>query len=306
MDPRTEESFTDCTIGAGAGHSIAIAPRLGPKGFLVGIDLDPAAVKSAQETLKALDTPHQVIHANFADIQDILISVGTLKVDGIIADLGFSTQQMSDEGRGFSFHSTTRPSMLLNTQSDQQDALDLLKTSDATKIADVLWRYGEERLSRKIARAIVRALEKDELETCEDLAKLVERIYPRGPHRIHPATRSFMALRIAVNRELESLERFLPAAFNCLKVGGRLGIISYHSKETSLVKYYFRRFAGACDCPPNMPVCACGAREEGEMVTGGKGVEPQESEVEANPKSRSARLRVIKRIKESLPGGTQW
>lgn len=297
MNPKPGECFVDCTLGAGAGHSQPIAKALGSNGRLVGIDLDPSAISSASEILKTINTPFTAHQGNFADIQAILADVGIHTVDGILADLGFSSDQMEDDSRGFSFASDALLDMRLNPSSDNPSALTLVNTLEESELADLFWKYGEEKLSRRIARAIVRERQKGQVKTCRQLAQLVESIYPKGVHRIHQSTRVFMSLRIAVNRELENLERFLPQALNLLRMSGRLGVITYHSKEVALVKRFFRRFAGQCVCPPGMPICGCGAVEQGRILTGSKSLTPTDAERDANRRSRSAQLRVIERIR---------
>jgi len=297
MNPSPGECFVDCTLGAGAGHSQAIARALGTQGRLVGIDLDSGAIQSAREILKSFNTPVHLKRGNFADIQTILASVSIHEADGILADLGFSSDQMDQDSRGFSFASEAKLDMRLDPDSQDPSALDLLNTLEESQLADLFWKYGEERLSRRIARAVVREREQGRITTCTELASLVEKVYPRGPHRIHPSTRVFMALRIAVNHELENLERFLPQALSLLRISGRLGVITYHSMEAALVKRFFRRFAGQCICPPGMPVCGCGAIEQGQILTGSKAIVPSASEKDRNPRSRSAQLRVIRKIR---------
>lgn len=297
LEPKPGEVFVDCTTGASAGHSSAIAKALAPEGSLICLDLDQEALQSARTNLEPLGIPLCFQQGNFADIRELLARCDVQSVHGILCDCGFSTEQMSSMERGFSFQSYSRPEMLLDPTSDQPDALEIIRTSTEKEIADILWRFGEEKLSRRIARKIVK--HRPEIETCRDLADLIENIYPKGPQRIHPATRSFMALRIYVNRELENLDRFIPEAFECLKPLGRLAIITYHSREVVLVKKHFRTFTGECKCPPGLPVCGCGATRTGRVVSGSKGVRPEKEEIEANPKSRSAQLRVIQKLETS-------
>jgi len=303
MDPGPGQTFVDCTLGRNAGHSREIARYLGPNGFLMGMDLDEQAIASASEILSLVGTPFALYHGNFADLGSFLAKSNIERVDGVLADLGFSSEQMADEARGLSFTSSEKPDMRLDPSNACPTAWDLLQTLEEKELADLFWTYGEERLSRRIAHAIVKRREQGTLNTCEDLARLVEGIYPKGPHRIHPSTRVFMALRISVNRELENLERFLPEAFGVVRVGGTLAVITYHSKEASLVKRFLRRFAGECLCPPKLPVCGCGARKEGKIVTGSKAISATPEEIGNNPRARSAQLRVIQRIQERSDKG---
>lgn len=304
LNPQPGECFVDCTISASLGHAMPIAQAIGVSGLLIGIDLDVSAIEEARAKLQAQQTPFYLFHGNFVQIAEFIRAAGVEKVNGIIADLGTSIQQLKNEDRGFSFSAKTRPDMRMDGSSEQVDAWEILQAAEEQELARILWEFGEERYSRKIARAIVRQRVAGRLQTCEQLADLVERIYPRGPHRIHPATRTFQALRIAVNRELENLDRFLPLAFRSLKLAGKLGLITYHSKEAAVVKRHFRRFAGACTCPPGIPVCVCGAREEARLVTGGKPVVASQEEIENNPRCRSSQLRVVQRVKDPLRGAS--
>lgn len=280
----------DATLGLG-GHSEAI---LEATVFdVVGIDQDAAAIKIASERLARFGERFTAVNANFSEIGDA-VSAGDFAA--IIADLGVSSMQLDDAARGFSFRSSAPLDMRMN-KNEGMTAAELLETSSEAEIADILYYYGEERRSRKIARWIT---EKNEagtpLRTTDELAKLVERAIGKKPgDKIHPATRTFQAVRIAVNRELDVLKRFIPAAVEKLSPGGVLAIISFHSLEDRIVKQAFQRLSGKCSCPPRLPKCMCGAVKKIEILTK-KPILPGEDEQEQNPRSRSAKLRVGKRL----------
>lgn len=280
----------DATLGLG-GHSEAI---LESTGFdVVGIDQDASAIVLASERLARFGKRFRTVNANFAAIGG---SITESDIAAVIADLGVSSMQLDDAARGFSF----RASAPLDMRMDRQKGLsarELLENSTEGEIADILYFYGEEKRSRKIARWITERNDAGQpLTTTDELANLVERAIGRRPgDKIHPATRTFQALRIAVNRELDVLKEFIPAAIEKLNTGGILAIISFHSLEDRIVKQAFQRLSGKCSCLPRIPKCICGAEKRVEILTK-KPILPSEDEQEKNPRSRSAKLRACKRL----------
>jgi len=280
----------DATLGLG-GHSEAILETT--EFNVIGIDQDAAAIEIATERLAKFGKRFRTVNANFGEIGN---AVRETDVAAIIADLGVSSMQLDDATRGFSFRSSAPLDMRMD-KTTGMTAAELLETSTEAEIADILYFYGEERRSRKIARWIT---EKNEagtpLKTTDELASLVERAIGKKPgDKIHPATRAFQAIRIAVNGELDVLKEFIPAAIEKLNPGGVLAIISFHSLEDRIVKQAFQRLSGKCSCPPRFPKCMCGAVKMIEILTK-KPILPSEDEQERNPRSRSAKLRVGKRL----------
>jgi 16S rRNA (cytosine1402-N4)-methyltransferase len=284
--------YIDATVGLG-GHSEMLL-NASEASRVVGIDQDEAALDIAKERLARFGGRVSFIHGNFEDIGEVL--KGEKAPDGIIADLGVSSMQLDDGERGFSFRDDAPLDMRMD-RSQVITAAELLATMTETEIADTIYKYGEERASRKIARWIVnRRNEGRPVETTSDLSDLVRRaIGQKRGERIHPATKTFQALRIAVNRELEVIERFIEDAVTLLRSGGRLAIISFHSLEDRIVKRHFQRLSGRCECPPRQPQCTCGAEKLVEILTR-KPIVPSEDEQAINPRSRSAKLRVCRKL----------
>jgi 16S rRNA (cytosine1402-N4)-methyltransferase len=276
LDPQPGQTFVDCTVGLG-GHTRLIAERVGPTGRVVGLDQDPTMLAIAAEQSKGL--PIEFVNANFENLQQALRRLKIERVDGILADLGFCSDQIADPQRGFSFQTDGPLDMRLDPTSGEP-ASAMLRRLPEREIADLIYQYGEERHSRRIAREIVGRRKTDPLETTGQLADLVRRCVPRGKHHsIDPATRTFQAIRIAVNDELGVLERFLTSLPYCLKIGGRAALISFHSLEDRLVKHAFRE------------------KEHWEALTK-KPVTASEDEMNSNARSRSAKLRAAKLIRE--------
>ena len=261
-----------------------------PDGELLGIDADPMAVALAGEQLAEFGNRITLVQGNFADLEEIALEHGFCPVDGVLLDLGLSSMQLEAAGRGFSFQ-LDGPLDMRFGPSQMTTAADLVNTLSVEELADILFRYGEEPRSRRIARAIVA---ERPINTTKELAALVERTVGRR-RRLHPATRTFQALRMAVNDELECLAEALPQALRLLVPGGRLAIISFHSLEDRLVKQVFRNEARDCLCPPEVPICTCDHRAALGIVTK-KPIRPSAEEVAANPRSRSAKLRIAFRL----------
>lgn len=289
------KTYVDGTVGGG-GHGRAILERTAPDGRLIGIDWDDHALARAERALEGYRGRVLLVRESFARLSAILRDLSIPGVDGILLDLGLSSFHVDDPRRGFSF---TRPGpldMRMDTRS-AVTAAELVNTLSEPELADLLYRLGEERESRRIARVLVRARAEAPIATSDRLAELVVATIPpaRRPRRRHPATRTFLALRLAVNRELEELQTFLDSALDCLHPGGRLAIISFHSLEDRLVKQAFARWARTCQCPPQRPVCRCGGKALVRLVVR-KPILPTPEEVGLNPRARSAHLRVVEKV----------
>lgn len=281
--------YIDATLG-GAGHSAAILERASPGGQLLGIDADPEAISKAKEKLAAFGEAVLLVNDNFVNLQSICIKHDFFPVHGILFDLGLSSMQLADTGRGFSFQHDDPLDMRFSPEQ-KITAADIVNKSPEARLAEILRTYGEEARSQKIAREIVNARP---LATTRQLASLIERIMGRRG-KIHPATKTFQALRIAVNQELEHLESALKQAIELLGYEGRLVVISYHSLEDRIVKQFLQRESRGCICPPEVPVCVCGHSPRVRIINK-KVITPSLSEIERNPRSRSAKLRVAERL----------
>ena len=287
--------LVDATLGLG-GHTEAIL-NASPNAKVIGIDQDTEAIAYAKKRLEKFGARFEVYHANFSEIADVLREAKVEKVSGVLADLGVSSLQLDSETRGFSFRYDAPLDMRMNAESDETTVAELLADISEFELARIIYEYGEERFSRRIARRIIERRERGELpQTTKELAEIVARVVPKSKKdKIHPATRTFQALRIAVNRELEILEGFFKTAVENLSENGRLAVISFHSLEDSIVKHTFQKLAGKCDCPPNFPICVCGAEKKVEILTK-KPIVPGEIEIEDNPRARSAKLRVCRKL----------
>jgi 16S rRNA (cytosine1402-N4)-methyltransferase len=295
LAPERGGLFVDATLGLG-GHSAAIL-EASPDTRVLGVDRDREALRLASERLAHFGTRFRAVHANFREISRILDEAGESGSAGILADLGVSSLQFDTPERGFSFRHDAPLDMRMDAAGDEETAAELLERLPEEEIARVIYEYGEERKSRRIARWIVERRERGEpLKTTGALAELVARAvgHKRGD-RVHPATRTFQALRIAVNGELEGLDEFVETAVDLLQTGGRLAVISFHSLEDRVVKRALRRLSGYCECDRRAPVCTCGARRAVEILTR-RPVVPSEREVEENPRARSAKLRACLKL----------
>jgi len=287
--------YVDGTLGAG-GHAWGILSASRPDGCLLGLDVDPQALALARMRLAEFGSRAVIVQASYVTMGEQLTTLGWDRVDGIVLDLGVSSMQLDTPERGFSFQSDASLDMRFDPTNPVQ-AADLVNRLPEDELASLLYRYGEERNSRSIARAIVKARP---VLTTGQLANIVTRATRSGPRpgmqgkTIHPATLTFQALRIAVNRELEVLENVLPQAVAALKEGGRLAVISFHSLEDRIVKGFFRRESRDCICPPKQPVCTCGHKATLVEVNR-RPIGPQPDEVKQNPRARSARLRVAEK-----------
>jgi len=294
LDCRPGKVIVDATLG-GAGHARRICSLIGPEGMLIGLDQDPAAVANAREVLAPFSDRIRLFQCNFADLAQVLDAASCRTVDGILLDLGLSFYQLDQSGRGFSFQKDEPLDMRMDPRT-ATTAADLVNALGEKQLCDLLRGFGEEPHARAIARRIVSARRKTPLTTSGQLARLVASAVPSATRgRIHPATRVFMALRIAVNRELEVLERFFDEAIGLLGPGGRICAIAFHSLEDRIVKRRFQALAKGCICPPDLPRCNCG-RRPGVRILTPKAVKPTAAEVCANPMARSARLRVAQKL----------
>jgi 16S rRNA (cytosine1402-N4)-methyltransferase len=295
LRPSGGATFVDCTLGAG-GHAEALLEAVGPDGRVHGIDRDSEALAYARGRLARFGDRFTTTQGDARDLGELMAARDVWAVDGIVADLGISSMQLDDSDRGFAFSIDGPLDMRMNRESGRT-AAELLATVSEDELRTILRRYGEEKRAGKIARAIVHDRETRPFRTTRQLAGLVERVAgSRGRRfRIHPATRTFQALRIAVNDEIEGLDRIVTDGVKLLKRGGRLAVISFHSLEDRTVKHTMRSLAERCICPPKLPVCGCG-RENLIRVLTAKPVRPAEDEVDANPRARSSRLRVAERL----------
>jgi 16S rRNA (cytosine1402-N4)-methyltransferase len=281
--------FVDCTVGLG-GHSEAIL-QASSDAQVLGIDRDEEALELARQRLALYGSRFSAVHADFRELTRVLATAKVRQVSGVLADLGVSSLQLDSPLRGFSFRHEAPLDMRMD-MSKGETAAELLGRLSEVEIANLIFEYGEERGSRRIARAVVQRRDRGEpVATTTDLASLVERAVGKGnKRRIHPATRTFQALRIAVNRELEHLDRFLFDAVDHLEQAGRLAVISFHSLEDRIIKRTLQKLSGKCQCPPRLPKCICGATRQVEVLTR-RAIVPSEAEAEENPRSRSAKLR---------------
>jgi 16S rRNA (cytosine1402-N4)-methyltransferase len=290
LDVRPGGRYVDCTVDGG-GHAEAILEAASPGGALLGIDADPEALAISRERLKRFGGAVAMVNGNFRDVDRLCREAGFAPVNGILFDLGLSSHQLA-RARGFSFRVEAPLDMRFGPEESTTAAYWVNETSEE-ELADVIWRFGEERQSRRIARAIVRGRP---LRTTTELAKAVEQAVGRRPgSQIHPATKTFQALRIAVNQELASLAEALPGAHGLLGFGSRLVVISYHSLEDRIVKQFMAREFRDCLCPPSQPVCTCGHKATLRPVTRGA-LTPSREEIAANPRARSAKLRAAERL----------
>jgi 16S rRNA (cytosine1402-N4)-methyltransferase len=300
LQPGRGDRFVDCTLGAG-GHAWGILEASSPDGRLLGMDVDPEALDIARQRLAPFGSRAVIVQASYMTLSHQLKQLGWRSVKGVLLDLGLSSMQLDTPKRGFSFQVDAPLDMRFDPGNPVR-AVDLVNTLSEVELTDLLVRFGEERNARMIAHAIVRSRP---LASTKQLAEVVAGVSSKaqsirrgraiGKSRIHPATRTFQALRIAVNRELEALEETLPQALEALAPGGRLAVISFHSLEDRIVKQYFRQESKDCLCPPPQPICTCGHKAI-LIEVNRHPIRPSPSELEQNPRSRSARLRIAERI----------
>jgi 16S rRNA (cytosine1402-N4)-methyltransferase len=288
--------YVDGTLGS-AGHARAICQQMLPDGLLVGIDQDADAVDNARRVLEPYLDNIQLFHGNFSHLPDYLARLEIAAVDGILLDLGLSQHQLDASGRGFSFNKDEPLDMRMDIRNKTR-AADLVNRLEEKELFRIFKHYGEERWSQRIARAIINARGQGEIQTSRQLAELISSAVPAkaaAKQKIHPATRVFQALRIAVNQELDRLAQFLSSALDVLSKKGRLCILSFHSLEDRMVKHSFKAFATGCICPPDLPVCGCDKQPRARLLTR-KVLRPGAEEVKRNPMARSTRLRAIEKL----------
>jgi len=290
LQPQPGGCFVDCTVGLG-GHAILILERISPSGRLLGIDADPEAIKVAQIKLSDYGETITLVNDNFTNLATICSKYHFHPVDGILFDLGVSSLQLDTAQRGFSFQLEAPLDMRFDP-SQGLTAADIVNTFSEQELAQLIERYGEERHSRRIARHIVQSRP---ITTTSELARAMVQILGSKHTKIHPTTRTFMALRIAINSELQNLELALKQTINLLRPGGRLVVISYHSLEDRIVKQFMRREASSCLCPPGTVICCCGHVPTLKLISR-KVIKPTSLEIESNPRSRSAKLRIAERL----------
>ena len=292
------DTVCDCTLG-GAGHSVKLAAAVGAEGLLIGIDQDDMALEAASKRLEreAPGTPKKLLKGNFGDLDDLLCSAEIPGVDGFLFDLGVSSPQLDIPERGFSYNEDAPLDMRMDPSNNTLTAADVINTFDEADIARALRRYGDEKYAREIAREICRRREEKPIETTVELVDAIKAAIPAAArrHGHHPARKSFQAIRIVVNRELDVLERGLEAAIRWLNPGGRICVISYHSLEDRIVKHIFQEMSRSCTCPPELPVCVCGNVPTLRVITR-KPLVASADEVKRNPRARSAKIRVAESL----------
>ncbi len=290
-----EGTYVDATVGLG-GHTGAILRNTGTGGKVVGLDVDEEVLDIARERLESYSSKVVLRNNNYSAIDKVLADLGVEQLDGIIADLGMSSFQIDSSGRGFSFQRDEPLDMRMDATLRFR-AYDLVNEMTVDEITKVLKTYGEERWAKRIAKRVVEKRKGSKIKSSAELAGIVSDAIPNKFHspKIHPATKTFQAFRIAVNNELENLKDFITKSVSLLKVGGRIAIISFHSLEDRAVKSSFRRFASPCVCPPDLPRCSCGKEKMLKIITP-RAITPSEDEVLNNPRSRSAKMRVAERV----------
>ncbi|MCJ7772010.1 MAG: 16S rRNA (cytosine(1402)-N(4))-methyltransferase RsmH [Desulfobacterales bacterium] len=288
--------YVDCTLG-GSGHARAICEKIIPAGLLIGIDQDIDAIKNAKKVLEPFELNIHLFHSNFINLPDLLNQLNITAVDGILLDLGLSLHHLESSGRGFSFKRNEPLDMRMDITSELK-AADIISTFEEKELAKIFWRYGEERWASQIAKRIVAVRSRQPITTSLQLADIISSTIPKRvslKQKIHPATRVFMALRIAVNNELERLDTFMETVPLLLKTKGRLCVIAYHSLEDRMVKHWIKGLETDCICPKEFPTCVCDKKKVARSLTK-KAIRPTDKEIQINPNARSARLRVAEKI----------
>ena len=295
LDIKPDGIYVDCTAGGG-GHSLEIAKRLSDNGLLICIDRDADAIKACTERLKDYSDRVRIVHARFSEIKSVLDNLGIEGIDGALMDLGVSSYQIDTAERGFSFRFDAPLDMRMDRES-YLSAYDIVNTYSKEEIADILWRFGEEKFSRRIAERIVREREKTPIKTTFELVEIIKAALPGASRKEdqHPAKRSFQALRIAVNDELAEVTEAVNQIPKLLNIGGRIAIISFHSLEDRIVKTAFNEMSLKCSCPPDFPVCVCNRHPILEIVNR-KPITASDEQISENRRAASAKLRIAQRI----------
>jgi 16S rRNA (cytosine1402-N4)-methyltransferase len=295
LNIRPDGIYVDCTLG-GAGHSSLIASRLGEGGRLIAIDQDDIALAHAKEKLAAYKERITLVKSNFRNVKQVVTDLGLSGVDGVLFDLGVSSPQLDEGERGFSYNADAPLDMRMDRESPVT-AYDVVNDWDEEELAKVIWEYGEEKFSRKIARQIVLHRQKEPIKTTGQLVELIKEAIPAAARRTgpHPAKRTFQAIRIAVNDELNAFQDAVTDAIRLLNPSGRVSVITFHSLEDRICKQTFAEFAKGCICPPSFPICTCGHQPTIRLITR-KPIVPSEEELANNTRARSAKLRIAEKI----------
>ena len=289
LNVKPDGIYVDCTAGGG-GHSKAILDKLSSNGLLVAIDKDEDALKACRERLQGDNV--KLVHSDFKNLTQVLDSLGIDKVDGILADLGVSSYQIDTPERGFSYMASEAPLDMRMDRESSLTAREVVNTYSEAELIKIIRDYGEEKFAKSIVKSIVTERQKSAIETCGQLVALIDKSVPRHLKSGHPAKRTFQALRIEVNKELDGLEKFVADAVDRLNPDGRLAVITFHSLEDRAVKHSFQDLATDCICPPNLPVCVCNHKAKGVALTK-KPILPSKQEQLSNPRSQSAKLRAF-------------
>ncbi len=295
LEVKPDGVYVDGTLGGG-GHSSLICSRLSDKGELIGIDRDEIALSAATERLKGYKCQKQLVHNNFFNIKEVLHNLGVDKIDGAILDLGVSSPQLDTAERGFSYNMCAPLDMRMDRTS-ALDAYTVVNTYSEEELSDIIFKYGEDKLARRIARAICKSREEKPIETTTELSEIIKSAFPPAARFAdkHPAKRTFQAIRIEVNGELDGLSRAVCDFADVLKPGGRLAIITFHSLEDRIVKNAFADMASGCECPKDFPVCVCGKKPSVKLINR-KPIIADKTELEENFRAHSAKLRVIEKL----------
>lgn len=294
LDIKPDGIYVDGTLGGG-GHSYEILKRLSPKGRLIGIDQDGEALKAAGERLKEFENQITLVRSNYCEIDKVLKELNVEKVDGILLDIGVSSYQLDNLERGFSYKSDAPLDMRMDTRQELT-AADVVNTYSENELFKIIKDYGEDKFAKNIAKHIVLARKEKPLETTKELSEVIKRAIPMKVQAKggHPAKKTFQAIRIEVNQELTVLKESIDKMIDLLKPNGRICIITFHSLEDRIVKIKFRENENPCTCPPNFPVCVCGKKSKGKVITR-KPIIPSEDEIEENKRAKSSKLRIFER-----------
>lgn len=296
LNVRPDGVYVDGTLGGG-GHAYEVCKRLAKRGKFIGIDQDEDAIKAATRRLSEFEDKIQIIRSNYCDMRQVLADIGIARVDGIVLDLGVSSYQLDDPTRGFTYRTEDAPLDMRMDKRQEFTAKDIVNTYSEQELYRIIRDYGEDKFAKNIARHIVSARQEKEIETTGELTEIIKaailaKIRMKGGH---PSKRTFQAIRIELNRELELLQESLDDMIRLLNPGGRIGIITFHSLEDRIVKNIYKKNENPCTCPSDFPVCVCGRKPSGRVVTR-KPIVPSEEEIEFNPRSRSSKLRVFEKM----------
>ena len=296
LNVKPDGIYVDGTLGGG-GHALEVCRRLGEYGRLIGIDQDADAIAAASERLRDYEDRVTIVRSNYEEIQSVLKDLGIEKADGIYLDLGVSSYQLDTPERGFTYREDDAPLDMRMDQRNTQTAADIVNTYSEFDLYRIIRDYGEDKFAKNIAKHIVRARETKRIETTGELREIIKEAVPAKVRAVggHPSKKTFQAIRIELNQELEVLNNSIDTMIDLLKPGGRLAVITFHSLEDRIVKIRFRNNENPCTCPPDFPVCVCGKVSKGRVITR-KPVVPSEEEIEGNKRSKSSKLRVFERI----------